>query len=136
MLLKAGASVDCVNAGKMTPLILAAASGQRACVELVLRSGAPLEAEDEHGRRALHYAAAAGADGCVDALVFAGADIFARDRAGAMPSDAARREAPPGPGSDAALAMLEDAMVGIYCSPRHMMSFNSINEGSRERPTE
>ena len=51
MLIKAGASVDFFNDGKMTPLIAAASSGQHACLELLLRNGADktIDAEDEWG---------------------------------------------------------------------------------------
>ena len=91
MLIKAGASVDFFNDGKMTPLIAAASSGHHTCVELLLRHGAEktIDAEDAFGRRALHFAAATGNVESVKLLLDTGADVFARDRNGNLPRDAA-----------------------------------------------
>ena len=109
MLIKAGASVDFFNDGKMTPLIAAASSGHHTCVELLLRHGAEktINAEDAFGRRALHFAAATGNVESVKLLLDTGADVFARDRNGNLPRDAAMEVQE---GNNACLGLLDDAM--------------------------
>ena len=109
MLIKAGASVDFFNDGKMTPLIAAASSGHHTCVELLLRHGAEktIDAEDAFGRRALHFAAATGNVESVKLLLDTGADVFARDRNGNLPRDAAMEVQE---GNNACLGLLDDAM--------------------------
>lgn len=109
MLIKAGASVDFFNDGKMTPLIAAASSGQHACLELLLRNGADktIDAEDEWGRRALHFAAAMGTVESVKLLLDTGADVFARDRNGRLARDSAMEFSG---GNEACLGLIDDAM--------------------------
>ena len=109
MLIKAGASVDFFNDGKMTPLIAAASSGQHACLELLLRNGADktMDAEDEWGRRALHFAAAMGTVESVKLLLNTGANVFARDRNGRLARDSAMEFSG---GNEACLGLIDDAM--------------------------
>ena len=110
-LLDAGARLDAVNEARSTPLHLAASSGARACVDLVLsRRGRKKPADvavdqpDRLGRTALHYAACASV-GCVAALLEAGANAFAREAAGLEPAAVAEREGHPEPAAAARAAM-------------------------------
>ena len=110
-LLDAGARLDAVNEARSTPLHLAASSGARACVDLVLsRRGRKKPADvavdqpDRLGRTALHYAACASV-GCVAALLEAGANAFAREAAGLEPAAVAEREGHPEPAAALRAAM-------------------------------
>ena len=100
-LLDAGARLDAVNEARSTPLHLAASSGARACVDLVLSrrmkkksAGVAVDQPDRLGRTALHYAACASV-GCVAALLGAGANPFARENKGLEPAAVAERESHP-----------------------------------------
>ena len=110
-LLDAGARLDAVNEARSTPLHLAASSGARACVDLVLsRRGRKKPADvavdqpDRLGRTALHYAACASV-GCVAALLEAGANAFAREAGGLEPAAVAEREGHPEPAAALRAAM-------------------------------
>jgi hypothetical protein len=110
-LLDAGARLDAVNEARSTPLHLAASSGARACVDLVLsRRGRKKPADvavdqpDRLGRTALHYAACASV-GCVAALLEAGANPFVRENRGFEPAAVAEREGHPEPAAALRAAM-------------------------------
>jgi hypothetical protein len=110
-LLAAGARLDAVNEARSTPLHLAASSGARECVELVLArrskkkpADVVVDAPDRLGRTALHYAACASV-GCVAALLEAGANPFARENRGFEPAAVAEREGHPEPAAALRAAM-------------------------------
>ena len=80
-LLAAGARLDAVNEARSTPLHLAASSGARECVDLVLArrskkkpADVVVDAPDRLGRTALHYAARRGRDAFAKVLLRRGAD--------------------------------------------------------------
>ncbi|XP_072552149.1 CARD- and ANK-domain containing inflammasome adapter protein [Salminus brasiliensis] len=68
-----------------TLLHIAAAHGQVAIINFLLRKGAKLDLRDHQGRTALHRAAEAGHTAAAVALVRAGADIHAKDQASKTP---------------------------------------------------
>ena len=110
-LLDAGARLDAVNEARSTPLHLAASSGARACVDLVLSrrmkkksAGVAVDQPDRLGRTALHYAACASVE-CVAALLEAGANPFARESKGLEPAAVAEREGHPEPAAALRAAM-------------------------------
>jgi hypothetical protein len=110
-LLDAGARLDAVNEARSTPLHLAASSGARACVDLVLSrrgrkkpANVAVDQPDRLGRTALHYAACASV-GCVAALLEAGANAFAREAGGLEPAAVAEREGHPEPAAALRAAM-------------------------------
>jgi hypothetical protein len=110
-LLAAGARLDAVNEARSTPLHLAASSGARECVDLVLArrskkkpADVVVDAPDRLGRTALHYAACASV-GCVAALLEAGANPFARENRGFEPAAVAEREGHPEPAAALRAAM-------------------------------
>ena len=110
-LLDAGARLDAVNEARSTPLHLAASSGARACVDLVLArrskkkpADVVVDAPDRLGRTALHYAACASV-GCVAALLEAGANPFSRENRGFEPAAVAEREGHPEPAAALRAAM-------------------------------
>jgi hypothetical protein len=110
-LLAAGARLDAVNEARSTPLHLAASSGARECVDLVLArrskkkpADVVVDAPDRLGRTALHYAACASV-GCVAALLEAGANPFVRENRGFEPAAVAEREGHPEPAAALRAAM-------------------------------
>ena len=101
-LLDAGARLDAVNEARSTPLHLAASSGARACVDLVLsRRGrkkpavVAVDQPDRLGRTALHYAVRFGR--VRRGVARGGRERVAREAAGLEPAAVAEREGHPEP---------------------------------------
>jgi ankyrin repeat protein len=87
--------------GGLTPLLYAARSGCRDCVEALLDAGADLKARDEGGDTPLHWAAEEGeSPAIITVLLDAGADLKARDSLGETPWDRVK-DRKPLKGSDA-----------------------------------
>jgi ankyrin repeat protein len=82
LLLGAGADVDAVDNGGMTPFHLASRSDRRAAAAWLLASGAALNALDSHGWAALHHASACGGLEVVQLLVISGAPVDAVEVSG------------------------------------------------------
>lgn len=77
---QANAGLDARNAQGLTPLLVAAASGQTATIHSLLAQGANVNATSADGRTALIAAAQNGQAGAVQALIAAGADLNWRTR--------------------------------------------------------
>lgn len=75
-----------------TPLMLAAAAGNVACVESLLAAGCDLKLKGQDGGTALHRAAAQGHLAVVDKLLEAGADANATDSKGNTPEKLAAQK--------------------------------------------
>lgn len=75
----------------VSPLMLAAESGDMETLRVLLAAGADVQAADATGETALMVATAAGHLGAVEVLVEAGASCQAVDRAGECAADIARR---------------------------------------------
>jgi len=76
-LLDSGAEVNRAYQSR-TPLLLAAARGHKAMIELLLAKGADVGARDNYGKTALHIAAENGFQATAEALVAGKADVNAR----------------------------------------------------------
>lgn len=87
-LIEAGADVN-GRSRRGTPLYLAAQSGQRDIVTLLLQRRAEINASDDSAGTALHGAAGAGHRPIVELLLASGADANARTRLGFTPLDLA-----------------------------------------------
>ncbi|MCP3143810.1 ankyrin repeat domain-containing protein [Pyxidicoccus xibeiensis] len=90
LLLDAGADVNGVEDGGLTPLHQAALLGPYPedsvrSARLLLKRGAVVDARDENGQTPLHIAVGTIAEETVDALLAAGADPNARDEEGGTP---------------------------------------------------
>lgn len=103
-LLDRGANVEARSTNQMrnTPLHAAAAGGNTALVELLLKFGADANARQEGGFTALHSAAQAGNRPMVEALLANGADLNARAANRQSPLDLAL-----GGGRQEVVALLE-----------------------------
>jgi len=82
VLVEAGASPKAATRnGAITPLFLAAKSGNAEMVELLIKAGADVNYTDTKGTTPLMVAAASGSEAAVKALVAHGADVNAKDGA-------------------------------------------------------
>ena len=79
------------RAGGRAPLALAAAEGQTAMVEFLLKKGAEVGAKDAAGRTAIMRAAEGGYMAVVRALEDAGANVKETDNSGGLPSSSPHR---------------------------------------------
>jgi ankyrin repeat protein len=77
--------VNSKNSGGATPLLLAASTGHREVVELLLASKADINGRDFDGVTPLHRAALYGHKDVVELLLANKADVHARDSGGATP---------------------------------------------------
>jgi ankyrin repeat protein len=80
--LRRGADVNAQNDYDVTPLILAARTGDLACVKYLIAREADLNARDVDRWSALHWASEADKPDCVEYLVARGADVNARNIVG------------------------------------------------------
>jgi len=79
-LIKAGASLNAkTRVGSMTPLFMAAKSGNAAMIDLLLKSGADANVAGSTGTTPLMLAAASGKADAVKVLLARGADVNAKD---------------------------------------------------------
>jgi ankyrin repeat protein len=82
MLVDAGASPKAsTRNGAITPLFLAAKSGNAEMVDLLIKAGADVNYADNKGTTALMVAAASGSEAAVKSLIANGADVNAKDGA-------------------------------------------------------
>uniref|UniRef100_A0A7M4EET9 Ankyrin 1 n=1 Tax=Crocodylus porosus TaxID=8502 RepID=A0A7M4EET9_CROPO len=77
--------INAVNASYETLLHIAAANGQIAVMEYLIKKGAKLEVKDSQGKTPLHRAAEKGHDDAVKVLLQAGAYIYSLDEAAKTP---------------------------------------------------
>ncbi|KAK3239334.1 hypothetical protein CYMTET_50732 [Cymbomonas tetramitiformis] len=84
-LLLEGVNVDARDEHGMTPLHLAARSGQTTMMENLLQAGADVSAHDKDGRTPLLWAMTMGCTTMVKALLQAGADVNVRNKDGQTP---------------------------------------------------
>ncbi|KAJ9516825.1 hypothetical protein QJQ45_027236 [Haematococcus lacustris] len=85
-LLKLGADVNSLTAGRRTPLHYAASKGWLALITLLLHHGADVTVQDNTGSTALHRAASAGKVEAARLLIETGrAQVDARDKQGSTP---------------------------------------------------
>ena len=81
VLLDAGARVDATTRiDSMTPLFMAAKSGEAAAIEALLDAGAGVGEANENGTTVLMTAAASGSVDAVQALIDGGADVNAKEK--------------------------------------------------------
>ena len=83
----AGADVEKADVYGNTPLLVAADSGRRACVERLLEAGADKDAQSADGETALHTAADAedGHEAVVEVLLAAGCSVDLPSNNGTTP---------------------------------------------------
>ncbi|XP_078526030.1 CARD- and ANK-domain containing inflammasome adapter protein-like [Lissotriton helveticus] len=86
-----GCDVNAVNAFHETLLHVAAANGNVAAIELLIKKGAKIDAKDRNGRTPLHRASEMGHADAVRALLQAGANLYALDKEGQTPLHLAAR---------------------------------------------
>uniref|UniRef100_A0A182J6Z4 ANK_REP_REGION domain-containing protein n=1 Tax=Anopheles atroparvus TaxID=41427 RepID=A0A182J6Z4_ANOAO len=79
-----------VDANLLTPVLLAAASGQSVALTVLLKRGGDPAKTDRSGNSALHLAAAGGHRKCVECLLAAGCGVFEMNTAGRRALDVAR----------------------------------------------
>lgn len=72
----------CSSVARLTPLHVAASSGQAQLVQHLLRVGAPVNARNKTGQTALFQACEEGHAGVVDLLLAADADVWCRTASG------------------------------------------------------
>ncbi|KYO19435.1 CARD- and ANK-domain containing inflammasome adapter protein [Alligator mississippiensis] len=77
--------INAVNSSNETLLHIAAANGQIAVMEYLIKKGAKLEVKDSQGKTPLHRAAEKGQDDAVKVLLQAGAYIYSLDEAAKTP---------------------------------------------------
>ena len=75
LMIKEGADVNRLNAGKQTPLLFSAQGGHCECMDILIKAGADVNISDEADCTALYYAAANGKNDCVEKLLEVGADV-------------------------------------------------------------
>lgn len=91
LLLVHGADPNAAMPSGVTPLMLAAASGHRPLVELLMDRGAALRAQGREGVTALYVATVAGRVDAAEALIAHGAELEARTKSGYTPLSYAAR---------------------------------------------
>lgn len=92
LLLAGGADVNAADASGVTPLILAASSGQKDLVELLLARGAAVNAKDQEGAGALYVATVMDQLNIAELLIARGADINAGTKSGSTSLGYAARD--------------------------------------------
>jgi ankyrin repeat protein len=92
LLLAGGADVNAADASGVTPLILAASSGQNDLVELLLVHGAAVNAKDYEGAGALYVATVMDQPEIAELLIAHGADVNAGTKSGSTPLSYAARD--------------------------------------------
>lgn len=86
LLLENGALVDAVGRrDSVTPLLVAAGSGDAQTVRTLLEHGALISQSDDSGRTALHWASESGSRETAEVLLEYGTDVDARGRDGCSP---------------------------------------------------
>ncbi len=83
--LKKGISPQTQDESGHTPLMMAAAQGNRHIVDILIDANARMDTQDNYGRTALGWAAQGGHVGIVEQLLDAGADINIQDKEGQTP---------------------------------------------------
>jgi ankyrin repeat protein len=92
LLLGGGADVNAADASGVTPLILAASSGQNDLVELLLAHGAAVNAKGYEGAGALYVATVMDQPEIAELLIAHGADVNAGTKSGSTPLSYAARD--------------------------------------------
>ncbi|MDC0857580.1 ankyrin repeat domain-containing protein, partial [Rickettsiales bacterium] len=90
-LIAAGAKLEFVDKGKLTPLAIASANDRSNSVKAIIAAGADINIRDNYGRTPLYIAAVNGRTDTVKALITAGADIDIRDNDDRTPLSVANR---------------------------------------------
>jgi cytohesin len=85
VLLDKGAEVNARSKDDLTPLHIAAGTGQLLVMNLLLRAGGEIEARDNKGRTALHFSAITGNKSVAERLLAVGAELEVRTPNGGTP---------------------------------------------------